>query len=321
MKAIALTTFGGPEVLHPVELPEPHAGPGEVRIRVHAAAVSPADTLIRSGQSAPFLRQPPPYIPGLDAAGVIDEVGAGVSARLAPGDRVMALVNPTRPAGGAYVELLVLPENYVALAPVRASHAEAATLPLNGLTSRLALDRLAMTAGQTVVVTGAAGAVGGYAVQLAKADGLRVIADASPADAALVAALGADEVVPRGPGMARRVRELAPAGADGAVDAAAIGAALVPALRDHGSIAIVRGGPPQASQRGIFYVPVNVHEYDGNLGQLDELRAQADRRQLTLRVARVLPAEQAGRAHQLLEAGGTRGRLVLDFSPSGTRTC
>jgi NADPH:quinone reductase-like Zn-dependent oxidoreductase len=316
MKAIALTTFGGPEVLHSAEFPEPHAGPGEVRIRVHAAAVSPADTLIRSGLSAP-LRQHPPYIPGLDAAGVIDEVGEGVSARLAPGDRVMAMVNPTRPAGGAYVELLVMPENYVALAPARASHAEAATLPLNGLTARLALDRLALTAGETVAVTGAAGAVGGYAVQLAKADGLRVIADASPADAALVTALGADAVVSRGPDVARRVRELEPAGVDGAVDAAAMGAALLPALRDHGSIAIVRGGTPRASQRGISYVSVNVHDYDGNLGKLDELRALADRGQLTMRVARVLPSGQAGRAHQLLEAGGTRGRLVLDFSGPG----
>jgi NADPH:quinone reductase-like Zn-dependent oxidoreductase len=315
MKAVALTTYGGPEVLHVVELPEPQAGPGEVRIRVRAAAVNPVDTLIRTGASLARLRPPAPLIPGLDAAGIIDQLGKNVSPRLALGDRVMALVNPTRPAGGAYAELLVLPENYVALAPARASHAETATLPLNALTARLALDRLALRAGQTIAVTGAAGAVGGYAVQLARADGLRVIGDAAPADKTLVAELGADVVVARGPGVAQRIRDAEPAGVDAAVDAAAIGAALLPAVRDHGSVAVIRGSAPPAAERGIRYVPVSVHDYDGRLGQLDRLREQADQGLLTLRVARVLPLGEAAEAHRLLAAGGTRGRLVLEFPP------
>jgi NADPH:quinone reductase-like Zn-dependent oxidoreductase len=315
VKAIALTTYGGPEVLRVVDLPEPHAGPGEVRIRVHAAGVNPVDTLIRSGASLARLSPSAPLVPGLDAAGVIDEVGADVPVRLRLGDRVMAMVNPTRPAGGAYAELLVLPENYVALAPARASHAEAATLPLNALTARLALDRLALRPGQAIAITGAAGAVGGYAVQLAKADGLRVIGDAHSSDTALVSGLGADAVVARGPGVARRIRDAEPAGVDAVIDAAAIGAALLPAVRDHGSAAIIRGSAPPVTERGISFVPVNVHDYDGNLDELERLREQADQGLLTLRVARILPFGQATQAHRILEAGGTRGRLVLDFSP------
>jgi len=313
MKAVALSTFGGPEVLHPAEFPDPHAGPGQVRIRVHAAAVNPADAMIRAGVSAP-LRQPPPYIPGLDAAGVIDEIGAGAPVRLKLGDRVIVMLNPTRPEGGTHAEFLVVPENYVALAPAGTSHAEAATLPMNALTARLALHRLALAPGSTVAVTGAAGAVGGYAVQLAKADRLRVNADASPADATLVATLGADVVVQRGPDIVRHIRDAEPAGADGAIDAAAVGASLLPAVRDNGSIAIIRGNTPSATERGVSYVSVNVHDYDGKTGELDRIREQVEKGQLTLRVARILPFDQAALAHRLLEAGGTRGRLVLDFS-------
>jgi len=95
VKAVALQRFGGPDVLRVHELPDRHAGPGEIRIRVRAAAVSPADTLIRAGAAAPLLQGPPPYVPGLDAAGVVDEIGPGSRAGLAVGDPVVALVNPT----------------------------------------------------------------------------------------------------------------------------------------------------------------------------------------------------------------------------------
>jgi NADPH2:quinone reductase len=238
---------------------------------------------------------------------VVDEIGAGVSARLRLGDRVIALVNPTRPEGGAYAEMVVLPERFVAAAPAGSTHAEAATLPLNGLTARLALDCLALKPGHTVAITGAAGAVGGYAVQLAKADGLWVIADASSS---------ADEIVKRGSDVGRRIRQLHPRGVDGAVDAAALGAVLLGAVRDGGAVAVVRGDPPSTSERGISYLPVYVHDYDGNLDKLDQLRGQAETAQLTLRVARVFAYEDADQAHRLLEAGGTRGRLVLNFGPS-----
>lgn len=199
-----MTQFGGPEVLQLLELPNPQVGPGEVRIAVHAAAVNPTDTLLRSGaRSERYAGVPPPYIPGMDAAGVLDEIGGGVTTDLKLGDHVMAIVVPEG-SHGAYSELVVLPAESVVRTPRGASDAEAATLPMNGLTARLALDLLELEPGRTLAVTGAAGAVGGYVVELAKADGLTVIADASANDEALVRRLGADLVVPRGPGFSTR---------------------------------------------------------------------------------------------------------------------
>src|SRR5581483_975787 len=180
------------EALRVVELPEPHAGPGEVRIRVHAATVNPTDTFTRNGARAEWLRRdPPPYVTGMDAAGVLDEIGEGANTDLAVGDHVMAIVVP-HGSHGAYAEYIVVPAESVARSPAGATDGEASTLPMNGLTARLALDVLALSPGQTIAVTGAAGAFGGYTVQLAKADGLRVIADASEADEDLVRSLGAD---------------------------------------------------------------------------------------------------------------------------------
>jgi NADPH:quinone reductase-like Zn-dependent oxidoreductase len=305
--------FGGPEVLQVVEVPEPHAGPGEVRIRVHAAAINPADTLMRAGYVAlPGVR--PPYIPGQDAAGVVDEIGPGTATDLKIGDRVMAMVMPTVPTGGGYAEMVVLPATWVSRAPATASHAEAATLPLNGLTARLALDLLALSPGQTLAVTGGAGAVGGLLIQLAKSDGLYVVADAAGNDQELVRALGADHVVARGNDIACRIRAVVPAGVDALADAALIGEPVVAAVKDGGGIAALRGtqifGPPQ---RGIAFHTVYVPDYVGRADKLDQLRQLADAGALSLRVAGTFPPEQAEQAHRLFEAGGIRGRLILQF--------
>ncbi|GAA3776555.1 quinone oxidoreductase family protein [Micromonospora maritima] len=319
MRAIGLLRHGGPEVLEVVERPTPHAGAGKVRIRVRATTVNPADTLIRSGVTPIRQRGTEPVIPGLDVAGTIDEIGPGTSGRLAVGDRVMAMVNPTRPAGGGYAEWVVLPESWVVPAPVGASHAEAATLPTNGLTALHALDQLRLGPDSTVAVTGAAGAVGGYAVQLAKAAGHRVLADAARQDTDLVASLGADHIVDRGPGVADRFRALTADGVDAVVDAAVIGAPLLSAIRRGGTLAYVRGGPDQAAferaaaTRGVTLVSAHVHDYDGRRDKLDLLRRLADEGRLSLRVADTFPPQHAAQAHRLLAAGGVRGRLVIEW--------
>jgi NADPH:quinone reductase-like Zn-dependent oxidoreductase len=312
MRAVGLVTFGGPDVLHVVDLPDPQPGPGEVRVRVHAAAVNPTDTGLRSGRRAAQLKDiPPPYVPGMDAAGTVDLIGPDTSTDLEVGDRVMAIVVPTG-SHGAYSELLVVPADSVTRVPAGATDAEAATLPMNGLTTRLALDLLDLRPGQTLAVTGAAGAVGGYAVQLGKGAGLRIIADAAQADEQLVTALGADIVVPRGLAFAQHVRAVAPEGADGLIDAALLNELAVPAVCDGGRIATLRGYTGE-SGRGIAFHPVFVRTYAREHDKLDWLRQQAEAGEVTLRVARTLPAEQAADAHRILEAGGTRGRLVLEF--------
>jgi NADPH:quinone reductase-like Zn-dependent oxidoreductase len=213
---------------------------------------------------------------------------------------------------GAYVEYLAAPVESVAAAPTSVDDIAACTLPMNGLTARLGLDKLALSPGATVAVTGAAGAYGGFTVQLAKADGLRVIADASEVDEELVRKLGADVVVRRGPEVAERIREVAPDGVDAVLDGAVQNDAVLGAVRDGGSVVTVRGhaGP---GERGISWIPIFVNEYLADRDRLSALCRQVDEGALTLRVAGTYPAEQAAEAHRRLEAGGLRGRLVLTF--------
>jgi NADPH:quinone reductase len=313
VRAVGVIEYGGPEALRVVELPDPLTGSGDIRIRVHAAAVNPTDTFVRNGARAEAQRaaSPPPYVPGMDAAGVIEEIGEGVSTDLQPGDHVMAIVVPAG-SHGAYCERIVVPAESVARVPAGASDVEACTLPMNGLTARLALDTLALRTGDTLGVTGAAGAFGGYMVQLGKALGLKVIADAAASDWQLVMDLGADVVVTRGDDVARRIRAEIPEGVDGLADGALLDGAVIDAVRDGGRVATVRGyrGP---EERGVTFHPVFVRDYARQHGKLDGLRQLVEDGRVTLRVAGTFQPEDAAEAHRLLEAGGVRGRLVIEF--------
>ena len=313
MRATGVTEFGGPEALHLVDVPEEHAGPGEVRLRVTAAAVNPTDTYLVLGVYAG--RDPvkePPFVPGMDVAGVVDEIGEGVDRPdLEVGAPVMGVVVPSGAHGG-YRESLVLPVDSVVRAPKGASDVEAATLPMNGLTARLSLDLMGLAPGQVLAVTGAAGAYGGYVVQLAKADGLTVVADASEADEQLVRDLGADVVVRRGDDVADRIRERFPDGVDGLADGAVQNELVLPAVGDGGAVATVRGYRGDGL-RGLRVLPNQVARAAQDRAGLDRLRQQAEDGVLTLRVARTFPPEEAPEAHRLLERGGVRGRLVLTF--------
>jgi D-arabinose 1-dehydrogenase-like Zn-dependent alcohol dehydrogenase len=183
---------------------------------------------------------------------------------------------------------------------------------MNGLTVRLALDKLALKRGQTLGVTGTAGAVGGYAVELGVADGLRVIAVARPHDEALVKRFGAHMFIPSGDEAMRRVYEAVPGGVDGMIDAAVLDAAVLPAIKDGGKLATVRGwsGP---SERGITIEPVRVASYLNNQAALDRLGQQVSAGKITLRVAETFPPERAADAQRKMSAGGMRGRLVIVF--------
>jgi len=311
VKVIGVDEFGGPEMLKAFDIPARPVGAGEVRVDVSAAAVSPTDTIHRSGGRAELLQKdPPPYVPGMDVAGVISEIGEGVD-HVAIGDSVMGIVAPTASHGG-YSASIVLPARSVSLAPKGATAAEASTLPMNGLTAQYALDLLDLPKGATLAVTGAAGAFGGYMVQLGVHRGLHVIADSSEADEALVRSLGAHDIVRRGDDVAERIRALVPDGVDGLADGSIQNELVLPAVRDNGGFATVRGfqGP---SERGITLHQVWVREYATELEKLDELRALAESGKVTLRVAATFPADNAAEAHRVLEAGGTRGRCVITF--------
>ncbi|HUK60352.1 MAG TPA: NADP-dependent oxidoreductase [Stellaceae bacterium] len=312
MRGVGLFKFGGPEVLQVIDLPEVHAGAGQVRIRNHAATVNPTDTMLRNGTRAEQMKaDPPPYVPGMEAAGIVDEVGPGVATGIKPGDAVLGILSP-KASQGAYREQLVLDARSVVRAPAGKSHAEAATLPMNGLTARRSLDLLGLKPGQAVAVTGAAGAYGGYVVQLAKADGLTVIADASEKDEALVKSLGADIVVRRGDDVAQRIRQHFPNGVDGLADGAVLKEKVIPAVKDGGAFTSVRGfeGVPT---RGIRFSATFVRDYTFEHDKLDRLRQLVDEGKITLRVAATYKPEEAPEAHRRLEAHGTRGRIVITF--------
>ena len=310
MRAVVVSRPGGPDVLRVVDLPTPEPGPGEVRIRTRAAAVNPTDTAFRQAGPDPAEGVPEPWIPGMELAGTVDAAGPGVDWR--PGQRVMAVLTPRRAQGGAYAEQVVVPADAVAATPDGIGDAEAATLPMNGLTVWAALRMLALSPGQVLGVTGAAGAVGGYAIELGKLAGLRVVAQAAPSDEELVRRLGADVVVPRTDDAVTAFRAVVPDGVDGLLDAAVLDERALGIVRDGGALATVRfwSGP---SERGIRVEPVMVrhhlHEGAALAGLADLVVAGA----LTLRVADVLPADRAAEAHARLQAGGVRGRLVLTF--------
>ncbi|WP_171165560.1 NADP-dependent oxidoreductase [Streptomyces sp. I05A-00742] len=309
MRAVVVKSFGGPDVLEVVEVPVPVPGAGQVRIRVEAAAVNPVDAATRSGTLAAAGLMAPRPVTGIgwDVAGRVDEVGAGVTL-FAPGDRVIGLRDRLDVSLGTYAEFVVLDADAVAPAPGGSSAAEAATLPLNGLTALQSLDLLALHPGATLLVTGAAGAVGGFAVELAALRGLRVVAAAGAGDEAFVRAAGARWFVPRSADLAEAVRALVPGGVDAVLDAAVLGVPALGAVRNRGSFVSVVAGAAPVALRGIT-VAENWVAADGPA--LARLSSLAESGRLSLRVADTLPLDHAAQAHETLAKGGLRGRLVL----------
>ena len=312
MKAVGIMKHGGPEALEVLEVPDINVGPGQIRIRNFAASVNPVDVSVRNGSMAQMQNvNPPPYIPGMDAAGIIDQIGEDVKTDLKVGDSVMAMVVPNGDHG-AYKENIVLDQNAVVKAPENTTHIQASTLPMNSLTARLSLDLLDLSKGQVLAVTGSPGAYGGFVVQLAKADGLTVIADSNDSDRSLLESLGVDVIIPRGEGFAERIRQEFPDGVDGMADGALLNEAAIEAVKDGGSFTSVRGfkGEPQ---RDIDFTATWVTAYDCKKDKLETLCKQAESGVLTLRVADAVKMENAPEAHKKLEAGGTRGRMIIEF--------
>jgi NADPH:quinone reductase-like Zn-dependent oxidoreductase len=312
MKAVGIMKHGGPEALEVLEVPDINVGPGQIRIRNFAASVNPVDVSVRNGSMTQMQKvNPPPYIPGMDAAGIIDQIGEDVKTDLKVGDSVMAMVVPNGDHG-AYKENIVLDQNAVVKAPKNTTHIQASTLPMNSLTARLSLDLLDLSKGQVLAVTGSPGAYGGFVVQLAKADGLTVIADSNDSDRSLLESLGVDIIIPRGEGFAERIRQEFPDGVDGMADGALLNEAAIEAVKDGGSFTSVRGfkGEPQ---RDIDFTATWVTAYDCKKDKLETLCKQAESGVLTLRVADSVKMENAAEAHKKLEAGGTRGRMIIEF--------
>ena len=299
MRAAQFSRYGGPEVLDIVELPDPHPGPGQVRIRVHAAGISATDPKLRQGVLN--FGAELPQTTGRDVAGVVDEIGEGVT-DVAVGDRVFGASDDG--AGAAELALLT----HRAPIPTSLGFVDAAGLPVALETATRALDQLKVAAGSTLLVNGAAGGIGSTVVQLAVARGARVIGTASTANHNYLRLLGAEPTT-YGEGMAERVRALAPDGVDVALDVA--GSGVLPDLID------LAGGPQNvvtladfagSKEHGVLFS----NGFHGHaFHALAEVGTLIDAGRFWLPVERTYPLTDIAEAHRVSENGHVRGRLVL----------
>lgn len=309
MKVIGVEQYGGPEALRVIERPEPQLTAGEVRFRVEFAGVNPVDAMVRSGELAGWFGEiDPPFVPGMDVVGVIDAIGDGTDSSWAAGDRAVAIVDNLG-AYGAYSQLVVVPAASLIAPPAGATLPEAGSFLMNAMTAQCAVDALpAIDAAGRVLVTGAAGAVGANAIALAAASGHTVVALAGDDDRALLDRLGAAEIVSSIDDVAAPLAAV--------IDTAGIATAVVDKVIDGGTVVVVQPDGPNFD-RGIIVTHVNVRDRLTDTGALAHLGRLAAAGVLPLRVADVIPARDASRAHQELARRGNRGRYVLDFRAVG----
>jgi NADPH:quinone reductase-like Zn-dependent oxidoreductase len=306
MKAVRFHEFGGPEVLRYEDAERPVAGAGQVLIRVAGSAFNPADAGIRAG-TLPF-PVTLPHVPGYDVSGTVEALGAGVTG-FAVGDRVVGFI--PMGADGSAAEYVVAPAEALAAAPTSIDLADAAALPSVALTAWQALfDLGGLTAGQRLLVTGAGGAVGGYAVQLAKRAGAHVIATASPRSRDAVTAAGADEVIDH---TRASVLESVTEPVDVLLNLAPLSAeefaALVPLVRDGGIVVATTAWmtTPGDDERGVRTAGVFV---EADAEQLARLVSLVDGGELTVDVARRVPLSALPELHRQAAAGELHGKVV-----------
>jgi NADPH:quinone reductase-like Zn-dependent oxidoreductase len=311
MRTIAEERFGGPITL--MDLPTPEIGVGEVLIRVRAAGVNPFDWKVADGELKDALEHRFPLILGFDAAGVVERVGADVT-ELVEGDEVYGYLFKPAIGGGAYAEYVTAPAAIVAKKPESLHFTEAAALPVPGLTAMDLVDAVDPKEGGTVLIVGATGGVGSYAVQLATRRGARVIATARQANEAFARKLGASESVDHTKGdLLNAVRITHPHGIDAIIDVVSerdgLGR-LAELVKEGGRIAssVYAADVESLAQRGIKATNAGVHP---DARRLEELSRMVDAGELTVRLERTFPLERAPEALDESRTGHVRGKIVL----------
>ena len=314
MKAVRIHNYGGPEVLQYEAAPRPKPGKGEVLIRVHAAGVNPIDWKVRAGYMKDFIPHLFPLILGWDVSGVIEEVGPNVS-RFKKGDEVYSLPDHTR--NGAYAEYIVVRESEVALKPNALHHVRAAAVPLAALTAWQALfDTGQLQPEQSVLIHGAPGGVGHFAVQLAKWKGAHVVGTASAKNHEMLYKLGADELIDY---TTQRFEDVT-RNIDVVLDT--IGGDTQERswqVLKKGGVLVSLVQPPsenKAKEHGVRGIRLGVRP---NGQELVEIAKIVDAGKLAPVIDRILPLSEARRAHELSQSGHTRGKIVLRVK-NGDRT-
>ncbi|MBT2476851.1 NADP-dependent oxidoreductase [Streptomyces sp. ISL-94] len=298
---MVMDSYGTPEVLRVAELPELEAGAGQVRVRVRAAGLNPIDAKIRRGEFDAVFDISFPQQLGNEFSGVVDQVGEGVD-DFAVGDEVIGFVDMA-----AYAEYVVVPAENLTAKPEELAWETAAVIGAVGQAAYNALRKLGVTAGETLLVHGAAGGVGSVAVQFARAWGVTVIGTAGEDNHDYIRSLGGTPVM-YGEGLEQRVRQLAPQGVDASLDLTGSEEAIsvsVAVTGDKGRI-VTLVSPPLAQQYGITMM-FGTRSAE-SVAQVADLAARGD---LRLPVARHFTLSELAQAHWLMESGGQRGKLAL----------
>jgi NADPH:quinone reductase-like Zn-dependent oxidoreductase len=298
-RAAVVRIPSGPDSIEIIDVPVVEPGPGEVRVEVAGAAVNPVDLALAAGvfHGLGLVHQPDHTGLGWDFAGIV--AAAGPDVELPVGSRVAGLVAGFDRDFGTYAEQLIVPARDTAPVPEGLDLVTAATVPLNGLAAAQLVDLLGDGGGRSLLVTGAAGAVGGYVVSLAQDRGWGVIGLARPEDERFVRGLGADFTTAAAPGW------------DAVADGAVLQEQGVALVRDGGLFVGMQPGAAPAEERGVT-VRVVVTQPDGaRLAQLLEATARGH---LPARVHAVVPLDQVATAHRAVAKGGVRGRYVLQPS-------
>lgn len=301
MKAAALTSFGGPEVLTLIEITTPEAGPGQLRVHVRSAGVNHFDTAIRKGWAPPTVDNSFPVVPGNEYAGVVDQVGEGVTGP-SVGDNVLGYCTL-----GAYAEYVVVSPEQVTARPTSMPWDIAGGFSANGLGAHMCLREMKVGPGDTVLIHAAAGALGTFAAQLAQAWGAStVIGTASEANHDYLRSMGVVPVT-YGAGLVERVRALAPDGVDAALDIAGDDAlrASVELVKDKNRVRTMVSDE-LAAELGV--PTVTPKRSNAQLAELAELHAKG---KLKLHIRQALSLAQAAEAHRSIETGHGRGKIVL----------
>jgi NADPH:quinone reductase-like Zn-dependent oxidoreductase len=305
MTAVCIREFGGGEVLRVELLPRPAVKADEILVKVEAAGVNPVDWKIRSG-TARGLVEKMPYVPGFDVSGVIEQIGEGVK-RFKGGDEIYGMIDLRR--GGAYAEYAVVKESEAAAKPKKASHADAASMPLVALTAWQALFEAGkLEKGQTVLIHGGAGGVGSMAVQLAKWKGAKVLATASESNLAFLRELRVDRAIDY---REEKFEEVAKE-VDVVLDTVGgeTQAASFKALKKGGVLVSIVGQPSQerAKQFGVRAVSMLVKPSGETLEKIAQL---VDTGKIRAVVTHVMPLGEVAKAHEQSETRHTRGKIVL----------